>query len=305
VNLLLTLLLVTMTLFALFWGGGLVAQGYLYSQPADRLPLRAAVAALVVGLFLTMWVGIDKRNPGRYDTFFSFSSYTTAEFSEFTAVRWTSLGGKIRQDAQGQPVETLVKFKRLSGTRFVEEGTTQEFKLNDSTMMTAAILVKPDENSEPVRFNAKLVNGNYPQVKDERRFEEVNGSRYVKAEQLGVMYIPSTGVVVGALLLNFLLFVVWFVALWPVMRFSWGPSLGFAAVLGVVTMLILMPLLFKPNRAPQARSEPVAQATDVQIFTLPAGRGRPGVDQVMKTPHPARPRSGLRRPLPASGARWV
>ena len=50
-TLLIILFLVTLVLFALFWGGGLVAQGYLYQQPADRLPIRALAGALLVGSF--------------------------------------------------------------------------------------------------------------------------------------------------------------------------------------------------------------------------------------------------------------
>ena len=265
-TLFLTLVLVTVALFALFWGGGLVAQGYLYQQPADRLPLRAAAAALLVGLFVASWCWLDKRNPGKYDTFFEFASYTKQEFGEFTAVRWSAVGGKLKKDAQGNPTETTVKFKRQAGSKFgafVEEGTGHPFKLNDSTMMTAAVVLKPDEGAEPIRLNADMTKAD-PQKDDapkytaERKFTEVNGSRYVTADQIGVLYVPSTGVVVLALLLNFLLFVVWFAAFWPVMRFSWGHALGGAAVFGLVTMLLLMPLLFKPNRAPKAAPEAAA-----------------------------------------------
>ena len=42
-------LMLTLGLFALFLGGGLVAQGYLYQNPAERLPVRAVAAAVLVG----------------------------------------------------------------------------------------------------------------------------------------------------------------------------------------------------------------------------------------------------------------
>src|SRR5712691_1077493 len=48
VMLLLVFLMLFLGLFALFLGGGLVAQGYLYQQPVERLPLRAIVAAVLV-----------------------------------------------------------------------------------------------------------------------------------------------------------------------------------------------------------------------------------------------------------------
>ena len=249
-TLLLILLLVTFVLFVLFWGGGTIAQGYLYQNTAERMPLRAAAAALLVGLFLILWVWIDKRNPGRYDTFFEFAPYSTKELTEFTAVRWPATAGKINVDARGKPIETTAKFKRQPGAKgatFVEEGTGQPFQLNGTTMMTAALVLKTEDAPEPVRFDAELKKGATPEYTSERKFTDPAG-RYVKAEQLGVLYVPSTGVVVVALLLNFLLFAVWFAAFWPVMRYGWGHSLGFAAVFGLVTMLLVMPMLFKFNR---------------------------------------------------------
>jgi hypothetical protein len=270
VTLLLILVLVTLVLFGLFWGGSLIAQGYLYNQPADQLPLRAAAAALLVGSFLTVWCWIDRRNPGKYDTFFEFAPYSTKEFPEFEAIRWTAVAGQFKKDEQGNLIETPpTKFKRAPGGKtavFVEEGSGQPFKLNDSRMMTAALLVKVDEAGEPVRFNAVLKERtSVPQYTDERRFNEVNGSRYIMADEtrLGTVFVPSTGVVAAALLLNLAHFAVWFVACWLILRFGWGHALGFATVFGLVTMLLVMPLLFKPNRTPRTPAPaPVAAAVE-------------------------------------------
>jgi hypothetical protein len=269
VTLLLTLVMVTMGLLALFWGGGLVAQGYLYQQPAERLPLRSALAAVLVGLFITLWVWIDQRNPKKYDTFFEFSGESSRPFHEFDAIRWQEkeqVKDKIvaRKDDKGQPVERVMKVKQSSGAKgapFIDEATSKPFQLSgafppdNARLMTVALRVKLDDGP-PVRFNAVLVKDDktgavgYPI--GERRFIEENGSRYVRLDELGLMFTPTPGVVFTALLLNFLLFVVWFAALWPVMRFSWGHALGFTAIFGLVTMLLIMPLLFKPNRTPKA-----------------------------------------------------
>jgi hypothetical protein len=54
-------------------------------------------------------------------------------------------------------------------------------------------------------------------------------------------------------LLNLGVFVVWLVVLWPVLRFTLAPAAGLALVLGGVTMLLLMPLLFEKNQVPQAQ----------------------------------------------------
>jgi len=259
--------LVTIALFGIFWGGSLVAQGYFYQNPAERLPIRAAIAALLVGGFIAFWVNLDKKHPGKYDTFFSFSGESTRDIDEFEAVRWrfdpASKG--VQKDAQGNPAETIAKFKRAPGGKtptFVEEGTGKKFAPSDSDTMTAAILVK-DEAGNPIRLKAQLKKDdrtgamNYISDLNERRFTEENGSRYVMHARPGVMHVPSGGVVATALLLNFTLFVVWFVAFWPILKFTWGHALGFAAIFGLTMMLLVLPLLFKPNREP---SRPVETA---------------------------------------------
>ncbi len=256
-TLLIILVLVTLVLFAIFLGGGLVAQGYLYQSPAERLPLRALAAALLVGSFLTLWVWIDGRHPRRYDTFFEFAPYETSKFDEMESVRWVSgPGGKMKADASGSPAETVVRFKRGVGAKantFFDEKTGEPFALNAGTYMTAAIRLKPTPDAEPVRFDALLSKDkrSYLDSPDGRRFVEVGGSRYVQADQMGVLYVPSTGTVFLALLINLLHFVVWFAALWAILEFTRGHALLLALSFGLVTMLLVLPLLFKPNRTPK------------------------------------------------------
>lgn len=275
--LLLILVLVTLVLFALFLGGSLVAQGYLYQEPADRLPLRALAAALLVGLFITMWVWIDKGSPGRYDTFFAFAPYQTEEFNEFEAVRWVSPDGtRLKVDEAGNRIEVVTKFRRSGTSRaasFVQEGSDTPFQLNGvdksgESFMTAAIQLRPDPAAEPVRFNAQLnPKSSVPTYTPNRRFMEEKGSRYVEYDQLGVLYVPSTRTVVLALFINLLHFLVWMAAFWLILRFTLGHALGLAAAMGLITMLLVMPLLFKPNRAPKAPEAPRA------ALALPGERG--------------------------------
>jgi hypothetical protein len=259
VILLLVFLMLVVGLFALFLGGGLLAQGYLYQNPAERMPLRAVAGAVLVGGFITFWMWIDQRAPGRYDTFFNFSPHTTVEFNEFEAVRWSGAGdGKFKLDAGGKPVETIVKFKRTPGGKgqFLEDGTDKTFSRSGGTSggtsyATGAILVKGPGDAAPVRYNATMKENPNTKTKTytpEVKFEEEKGSRYVSESNIGTLYVPSTGTVVGALLLNFMLVVVWLVAFWPILRFSLAHALVFTASLAIITMLAIMPLLFKQNR---------------------------------------------------------
>ena len=271
-TLLIVLVLVTLVLFAMFLGGGLIAQGYLYQAPAERLPLRALAAALLVGLFITMWVWIDSRNPRKYDTFFEFAPYETKTFDEMEAIRWVSPdGSKLKMDGSGNPSEVVVKFKRGVGEKkniFLDDAG-QPFQLNSSgktgvSYMTAAIRMKPaPDAAEPVRFDAQLSKDKrtYVNSLDGRKFIEEKGSRYVNADQLGVVYIPTTGTVVVALFINLLHFVVWFVALWLILQFTRGHSFITAVSFGLITMLLVLPLLFGPNRKAKPPEEAPKVAT--------------------------------------------
>ena len=263
-SLLIVLVLVTLVLFAIFLGGGLVAQGYLYQSPAERFPIRAIGAAALVASFITLWVLIDRRNPRKYDTFFEFAPYSTSTFDEFEAIRWTSAGGKIRTDTAGKPIETSVMFKRGVGAKakqFFEEKSGAEFVLNTTLYLTAAIKLKTDPAQEPVRFNARLKQerGNYVYEKDPatggRRFDEERGSRYVLADEMGTVFVPSRTTIFIALSINFLHFVVWFLAFWLILQFTRGHAFVLAVAFGLFTMLLIMPLLFKPNREPKPPAE--------------------------------------------------
>ena len=290
-TLLLILVMIVVALFALFWGGGMLAQGYLYNQPADRFPLRAAAAALLVGIFLTLWCWLDMRSPGRYDTFFEFAPYETRTYDEFDAVRWQAdpaaqiQRGKLefKKGDNGEPVEKVSKFKRAPGGKtgaFVEEGTGEPFQLSGTpkTGGLAILTVRMDVpvDGQPVKFKMDVARdrrsgkpSDPPVYTDDKRFTEEGGSRYIRGDQPGTMFVPSSSMVALALLVNLLHFVAWFVAFWVIMQFRWGHALGFAAALGLVTMLLIMPLLFKQVRKPAATAPPAEKAAL-------AVRGEPG-----------------------------
>lgn len=276
-SLLLMWLLVVLALFALFWGGGLVAQGLWYEDTADYFVVRSTAAAVLVGSYCTLWVALDRRSPGKYDTLFEFASVERLPFDEFEAVRWVStIPPKYKTDQQGQPLEITTLFRKGAGRRsdeFTAVKTGEPFQLNGvnrvgESFMTVALLVRLEPQAEPVRFEAVLQDDPrggkvYANSIEGRRFVEVNGSRYILADQIGIVYAPTPGVVAGALLLNLLLFVVWLVALWPILQFQPGHAAGLTLACGFATMLLVMPLLFQPHR------QPAANATSALLLHLP------------------------------------
>jgi hypothetical protein len=79
---------------------------------------------------------------------------------------------------------------------------------------------------------------------------------------MGTLFVPSTGTVVLALLINLLHFVVWFVAFWPILQFTRGHAFVLTVAFGLFTMILVMPLLFKPNREKPAAPPAAAQRTE-------------------------------------------
>jgi len=271
---LLTFLLVTVGLFALLWAVSTVAQAYVYQQPADRLPARAAVAALLVGGYVIFWVAVDRKSPGKYDDFLQFAGYSTITFDEFDAVRWEAdpavrNKAEFKKDAAGKPAEMVTHYKRIgkSPPRFADEKTAKEFVLSDGGILTAAVILKPDPQGPAVRFNAGFKEDTrgktyFPKGNDGRRFMEENGSRYVSLDQPGVLYVPSATTVFLAILINLGMFAVWYVAFWPVLRFGAGFAALLTLAFAVFTIFVVMPLLFKPGRAPKPVEEAVALVVD-------------------------------------------
>lgn len=255
------LLLSFVALFALLWGGSLLAQGYLYNLPANRLDARAALAAALMALFITAWVAIDRRAPGKYGTLLEFTPYTTTVFDEFEAVRWEAdpatahtTAPQFRKTPEGKPVETLVKVRRRDGNRNAPFVTpdNKEFQLQSGQYMTAALLVKLSENAEPVRFDAVLktdTTGATVYATTDRQFNEARGSRYIYGTQLGLIYVPHSGAIFLALVINALNFLLWFVAFWLILQFTFGHALFLAFAFGLAHMVVIMPMLFEIHRS--------------------------------------------------------
>lgn len=248
-TLLLTFLGVSLVVFALLWATAAVLQPYLYSEVAERMPLRAAIGGVAIGAFLTFWTYANTRAEylDKYGTLFEFTSTGTREISEFEAVRRLN-----RKGADGQWAEETVAFKRLPGRsgEFAEGGDpARKFLTNTASYMTIALLVPEGEGK--ARFEAELDRGGTAyRSSTEKVFRERGGRRYIETVAPGVVHAPSRWAMIAAILLNVLHFALWFAVFWPVMRFGSEAALGGAAVFGLVTMLMVMPLLFVANRTP-------------------------------------------------------
>src|SRR5262249_49492356 len=123
------------------------------------------------------------------------------------------------------------------------------------TMLTSisAVVVKEGDPKSPVevRFVAKP---------DENKFVEEGGSRYMTTANFGTIYTPRPGRSRVMLLINALHLIVWFLAVWLLLRFQWSHAIGLAILFWLaMTMLIMPQILSLVPRKPLEPAPAVAQ----------------------------------------------
>ena len=228
----------TLGIAAFLYAVALFAQRVFYEEVADRLPLRALVAGLLVGTLLTGWAAVNRRAaaPGKYGTLFDFSASSTRELQAFEAVRRFGAGDAAREEA--------VPFRRDG--RFMVDPEGREFRRSSADYWTPALLVpEADDPEAKTRFAAPARDGTYVLSDRHAIYQEEGGRRTVSDENIGLMNVPNLGGAVGALALNALHFLAWFVAFWPILRFTLAPALVFTLVVGGASMFVLVPVLFQ------------------------------------------------------------
>ena len=229
--------------FALSLGIAVILQGFLYGQPADKLPLRALVAGLLLALVIVGWGYANARasHKDKYGTFFEFNPTAVRDIDAFEAMRILSV-----KDQTGKPREETVAYV-LQGKAFVEKETLRPFARSSSNYVTTALLIKTDDGPAK-KFVAPPLEGmrysGLTNASDALTFTEENGSAFVTDQDLRKLETPSKGAFLIALLLNAGLFIAFFAAHWPILQYRMGHAALLTVLLGGVTLFILMPLLF-------------------------------------------------------------
>lgn len=236
-----TIILIFALLFfgftALLWGGTLIVQGYLYSEPAERLGLRATISGAALALFFAFWALLDQQTPGYYGHFFAFESQERTELDGFTAEREFATGTT-------KNVEYAVR-RAGPGSRTYLGPDGKPFTPRSTDWLVKALLVKVNEGDEgPVRFEAEMDDGAFAEP---LRYTEVDGDRFIEGGSIGILTDPQPGRVVINLLLNLLHFVLWFGLICFVMEYHYGHALLMTFFLGLIGMLVILPVLFAQN----------------------------------------------------------
>jgi len=228
---------------ALLLGLSVFLQGFLYNEPANRLPLRALTAGLLLAIVSVGWAYVNTRasHADKYGTFFEFNPTAVREITSFEAVRLLTL-----KDESGQPVTVTVPFT-LQGRTFVEVETGKPFARSSSNYVTTALLIRLDLEAPRKFVGPELENFRYKgltNASDAVVFQDESSRAFVSDVDLRKVEIPSPGAFTVALLLNAGFLLAWWLAAWPLLQFRLGHALLLSIILGGVSLFVLMPLLF-------------------------------------------------------------
>ncbi len=279
--------LLAFVLILFLWGGSMVMQGWWYESPAERLPLRAAVAGSLLALFLTLWCMLDARSGGgKYDTLFEFTPVESTDYDAFDCIMKRSNG------QEAPPVHYQKQPGSKGTTTDFIDANRQAWKRNTSDSMAVAILIQEKDKAEPTRFDANLEpqkNAKGEVQKDPEgkpvlgfppesvglRFIDSSG-RYMTVDSLGRVYRRKTGVLYANLALNAIHFFLWWLVLWLAMRFSVWHAFSLAVALWFFTMVAVQPVLFNKTRPQESGVAAVGHLDPKQYRRYPTSGCRSG-----------------------------
>jgi len=235
------LLLVWAVLAAVLWGVTMFGQGFLYEEPPSEVYWRAPAAAGVVTAVLALWCLLNRAfsEPGQREVplqgLFNFTTETISD-----PVR------QLTADGGSGPAVVYKRFP-LSSIPPRHEYRDGNVLWNSSRVRDTKV-VTVQEGDREVRF-IKEDGKEGGKEAGSGRFVEEGGSRVLTQD--GRITTPRRGRVFLSVLLNVLLFVAWFAAVWLLLRFHWPHALLLAAVLWLITTLGLSSLFDKvPVPAP-------------------------------------------------------
>jgi hypothetical protein len=236
----LLLLLLFLVVSGFFAAWSLWFQGYIYSEPAPVLPWRAPAAGAAVAAFVALWVLLVAKSHGNLATLTDFSASQTEEYKDV----WLTdpQGNELPEQAHYQLVPGQNQY-RLNGQVNGKQmpSRPQGLKVQDKDRGDKTWF-KPDRD-EKGNFKVEQVSGIGGSSAQSLKYRDDKG-RVMEEGQLGRVTKFRWGWLFANLLLNALHLVVWWLALWLLLRFQWSHALGQAIVLWLVATLFVLPPLF-------------------------------------------------------------
>ena len=237
--LILTLILIALAVGILCALGAVILQGYWYESVADGIAWRSAATGAASGVVLGLWGMLEAAVPGRFDTLLNFSPRESMVFDQF----WS-----VRKSDRGTTEELYKRSRDLRGVITFVDANQRPWQRSDGGMMVAVIV---EENGERKRFDAELDAAGRFLVRDSEplRYREVGGSRVMTEAAIGQLHTMRYGRLIVNLVWNLLHLAAWFACFWLILEFQWPHAVLLAAVMWLVTVVIVWPVLQERLRA--------------------------------------------------------
>ena len=229
------LLLVFVVLFVVLavalYVGALFFQSYIYTGPVAGLAWRAPAAAGLLAGFFTLWCFVVTRSdasPGNipYDTILRFSPRVDM-FVEPAPKLWT-----LKADGT-----------KTAYTRKVNDNLQPEYrdsKKGSPYLPSGVVAIELEHNGSIVHFDKGVTEeGGY------RFFQSADGWVIQEFDNgpTGIPWQSRSSRFLAVLGLNVLHAVLWFVCFWLLLQFRFNDSLGFAFVLTLIAIVVLVPMI--------------------------------------------------------------
>jgi hypothetical protein len=227
----------------LLLGGSIFIQSWLYNVPASNIVLRALASGLGMSAFFTVWAALDAGSPGKFDSIFEGADLKVKEYSSVVSVR------KTKTKDEEIPYR---KNSTAGRVQFFKEGEFQkQWSRSDADGMMIALLIKEEGNSDPTRFEIKLVDGKLP---PDTIYYEKDGRRYIDAPNIGRIVTPRSGSFFLRAFFAIIHFALWVVALLLGMQYLFGHALGLGFALWLFMTFAFLPIIFnkmRPEKTPE------------------------------------------------------
>jgi hypothetical protein len=230
-GLLLLLVVIFLSLTGALWIGSVFLQSAFYSDVQAGMVWRAPAAALVLTLFLGVWMMLDYRAPGSFNTLLQFSATEDHQSDKI----WSVKNGKeipytLRRNYQGR-----VEYRDEQG---------KLWNRSDADGLVEAIVIEDKDGSRKKFLPEMTADGKFAAKQGEPViYHEEDGKRVMTDVYPGKLTTTRWGLLLGNLFMNFLHGVVWFLILWLILRFLWPHAFGLALALWL-TLMFFLPALF-------------------------------------------------------------
>jgi hypothetical protein len=243
-------LVIAVSLAILLAAGTLFIQGYLYSEPVGDIFWRAPAAAAALTLFFWFWCFLNYRaaDPNAkelpYETILTSSA--TVDFTVPVAEIWAERSGARTHYRRYTIPVTPVKY---------------EYRDDNDKRLTSfqnidAVIVKEGDPKSPTELR-------FVPQSDQNRYVEEGGSRYMTLEHFGLINTPKPGRSRAMLIINAVHLLVWFLAVWLLLRFQWSHALGLAILFWLAMTMLIMPQIL--SRVPRKPAEPATASASVRV----------------------------------------